>query len=271
MTGLDLSVEPAIRLGAFLSFLVVLALWEVLSPRRRQRVSRRRRWPNNLGISAINSALLALLVLLIGSGIAVVAGERGWGLFNRLQLAPLPGILLYIVAFDLTIYLQHRLFHRFDWLWRLHRVHHTDLDYDVSTGVRFHPLSIIISAGIKFGLVLLLGPPAVAVLIAEVVLNATSMFNHSNIKLPARLDRVLRLFVVTPDMHRVHHSADRSEHERNFGFNFPWWDRLFRTYKERPDAGHEGMRVGIDTFEEADAIGLYALLAQPFRRSRRTE
>lgn len=271
MTGLDLSAEPTIRLGAFLSLLVVLALWELFSPRRRQRLSRRRRWPNNFGISAINSVLLALLVPVIGSGIAVMAGERGWGLFNLLQLPPLPGILLYIVAFDLTIYLQHRLFHRFDWLWRLHRVHHTDLDYDVSTGVRFHPLSILISAGIKFGLVLLLGPPAVAVLIAEVVLNATSMFNHSNIRIPTGLDRLLRRFVVTPDMHRVHHSTERSEHERNFGFNFPWWDRLFHTYKERPDAGHEALNVGIDSFEEEDAIGLYALLTQPFRRSRGAE
>ena len=269
MNYFDFTAETAIRIGAFALLLTLLATWEVYSPRRRRLLPRMRRWPNNFGISAINTAVLALLVPLLAGGVAVLADDGGWGLFNWYEITPILSIPLYIVAFDLTVYLQHRIFNRYDSLWRLHRVHHTDLDYDVSTGVRFHPLSILISTAIKFTLVILLGPPAVAVLLAEVILNATSMFNHSNIRIPASLDRILRMYIVTPDMHRVHHSTERSEHSCNFGFNFPWWDRLFRTYKAEPDAGHEDMKIGIDGFGNDEAINIYALLSQPFRRGRK--
>ncbi len=260
--------EPTLRLGAFLLFLTLFAVLEVAFPRREWRLPRLQRWTNNFGISALNSVVVALLLPLIGIGAAVVTGENNWGLFNRLRVAPIISIPLYIVAFDLTIYLQHRLFHRIVPLWRLHRVHHTDLDYDVSTGVRFHPLSILISALIKLVLIIALGPTAMAVLISELVLNVTSMFNHSNIRIPDRLNRVLRVFLVTPDMHRIHHSKDHDEHNRNFGFNFPWWDWLFGTYKDRPDSSHETMGIGLEEYGEDDSIGIYSLLSQPFRANR---
>ncbi len=257
--------ETTVRLGAFLVFLALFVVLEIVSPRRRMLIPRLSRWANNFGISLVNSAVVALLLPLVGIAAAVLAGERNWGIFNRLQVAPLVAIPLYIVAFDLTIYLQHRLFHQIKPLWRLHRVHHTDLDYDVSSGVRFHPLSILLSALIKLSLILALGPPAVAVLVSEILLNATSMFNHSNIRIPDSLERVLRTFLVTPDMHRVHHSTDRGEHNQNFGFNFPWWDRLLGTYKDQPDRGHEKMVIGLEAYGKEESVDIVSLLSQPFR------
>ncbi len=268
MSEFGISADTAIRVGVFLLFLALFASCEAIFPRRRRLLPRMRRWSNNFSMSAINTAILSLVSPILGSGTALVVSQGGWGLFNWFGVGPLFSIPLYIVAFDLTIYLQHRLFHRFTPLWRLHRVHHTDLDYDVSTGLRFHPLSIVISAAIKFTLIFLLGPPIAAVLLAEVVLNATSMFNHSNIRIPAKIDRVLRLFIVTPDMHRIHHSRKHSEQSCNFGFNFPWWDRLFHTYKAAPDTGHEAMKIGIEGIEAEAAVELYPLLSQPFRRNR---
>lgn len=266
MNGLDVTSYSSTRLSVFVLLLVVLALLEILSPRRKLQHSKAKRWANNFGISALNSAIVALVVPLVGVAAAVLANERGWGLFNQFEIQPVIGIALYIVAFDFTIYLQHRMFHKFKILWRLHRAHHTDLDYDVSTGVRFHPLSICISAAIKLCLIVLLGPLAISVLISEIILNATSMFNHSNIKLPARLDRILRLIIVTPDMHRIHHSVEANEHNRNFGFNFPWWDRLLNTYKENPAKGQEAIEVGIHGFREDRSTGIFSLLAQPFQK-----
>lgn len=227
-----------------------------------------RRWANNFGISALNSTLVAFLLALFGIGVAELGQASNWGLFNRMQVSQLISIPVYFVLFDLTIYIQHRIFHIFKPLWRLHRVHHTDLDYDVSTGVRFHPISILISALVKVGLILILGPPAIAVLISEIVLNATSMFNHSNIRIPIRLDKALRVFLVTPDMHRVHHSIQHTEHNRNFGFNLPWWDRIFGTYKDQPEGNHETMGIGILGYDKKESIGIYSLLSQPFKQGR---
>lgn len=268
MNGIDFTSDPVIRLSVFILLLALLALLENISPRRKPRYSKGSRWISNFGISILNSTTVAMILPIVGAGAALLADERNWGLFNRLDTPALFSIPLYIIAFDLTIYVQHRLFHKFKPLWRLHRMHHTDLDYDVSTGVRFHPLSIFISAGIKLGLILALGPLAIAVIVSEIVLNATSMFNHSNIKLPHRLDAALRYFIVTPDMHRIHHSIIVQEHNRNFGFNFPWWDKIFNTYKDQPSKGQDAIDIGISGYEEDISIGILPLLIQPFRKDR---
>ena len=199
-------------------------------------------------------------------GFALLAEARAWGLFNILAWPTWIEVLSALLVLDLAIYLQHRVFHYVPVLWRLHRMHHADLDVDVTTGARFHPIEILLSLGIKFLVVVALGAPAVAVLIFEIGLNATSMFNHSNVRMPAMVDRVLRCLVVTPDMHRVHHSIIRRETDSNFGFNFPWWDRLFGTYRPEPEAGHHGMTLGIDKFRDPKELRLDRMLVQPFRK-----
>ena len=258
-------MEPAIRLTAFLGVFVAVALWEALAPRRATTYSRAQRWPHNLGLVALNSVLVRLLVP--GAAIAVaVAGEtRGWGLINALGLSGAPAVLLALVLLDLAIYFQHVMFHAVPTLWRLHRVHHSDLEFDLTTGTRFHPIEILLSTLIKMAAVVAIGAPAIAVLVFEVLLNATSMFNHANARLPAAFDRRLRLLVVTPDMHRVHHSVDYNETNSNFGFNVPWWDRLFGTYRAQPAAGHDAMTLGVDAFRTRADLRLDRLLLQPFR------
>jgi sterol desaturase/sphingolipid hydroxylase (fatty acid hydroxylase superfamily) len=257
--------ESVIRLGCFGGVLLLMAAWEVLAPRRRLAVGRPARWLSNLGLVALDTLLVRFLVPLGAVGAALVAEERGLGL---LPLAGPPrwlAVVLAVVALDLVIYLQHVLFHALPLLWRLHRVHHADLDIDATTGVRFHPLEILASLGIKVSAVILLGAPALAVLLFEVLLNATSLFNHGNVRLPAWLDRILRLVVVTPEMHRVHHSAAPDETNSNFGFNLPWWDYLLGTYRAQPRAGHEGMTVGLaDLRDERVADRLPGMLALPF-------
>jgi len=258
--------ESDLRLAVFVGLFVLLALLETRFPRRQRVYPRSSRWPTNLGLSVLNTIVARILIPLAGVGAATYATSNGFGMLPRL---PLPGWLetvLFLLLFDLTIYLQHRLFHRVPWLWRLHRVHHTDPDYDVTTGNRFHPLSILLSGLIKTALILLTGPQAVAVVSAEILLNATSMFNHSNIRVPLWLDRRLRVCIVTPDMHRVHHSVEESEHNHNFGFNFSWWDRIFSTYLDQPRVGHQAMDIGIKGFQTADSIRLGRLLIQPLKR-----
>ncbi len=264
MNSLIADSEAILRLSVFTLMFIVLAVLERWYPQRQMSFSRSWRWFSNMGLGALNTAVVKMVVPLAGVGAAVLAQERGWGLFQWLDLAVWISIPLFLLLFDLTIYLQHRLFHWQPVLWRMHRMHHTDMDYDLTTGNRFHPGSILISAAIKLALVLLTGPQAIAVVIAEILLNATSMFNHSNIRLPAQLDRVLRLLIVTPDMHRVHHSVDDHEHNRNFGFNFPWWDRLFGTYVAQPLRGHADMKIGIKGFRPGTPPGIIALLVQPF-------
>ncbi len=253
------------RLGAFLGVLVVMALWEGAVPRRIRSVSRTIRWPGNLGIVVLNTLAMRLLFPVAAAGLALVAAARGWGLFNETSLPGWLAILLSVALLDLAIYLQHVMFHAVPVLWRVHRTHHADLDFDVTTGVRFHPIEILLSMAIKLGLVAALGPPAVAVLIFELLLNATSMFNHTNVLIPAPIDRVLRWFVVTPDMHRVHHSILVRETNSNFGFNLPWWDRLLGTYRAQPAAGHEAMTIGIEQFRDPRELRLDRMLVQPFR------
>ena len=256
--------EPIIRLACFFAVLLAMMLWERRKPRRALSLPRARRWPANLGIIVVDSIVLRLVFPVLAVGAAELAAARGWGLFHGLN-APfwlaLPASLLIL---DLAIYTQHVVFHKVAVLWRLHRMHHTDLDFDVTTALRFHPLEIVLSMLIKLVLVTLLGVPAVAVMLFEVILNATAMFNHGNVELPRRLDRALRWILVTPDMHRVHHSIRPEETDSNFGFNLPWWDRLFGTYRDQPRDGHAGMTIGLEYFRDRRATRLYGLLLQPF-------
>ncbi|MEQ8393931.1 sterol desaturase family protein [Thalassobaculum sp.] len=263
--------EPAIRLGIFAGVFAAMALWELAAPRRHQKIGRLGRWPGNLGVVAVDTILVRLLFPTAAVGMALLAEARGWGL---LVLIPVPGwlaVIASVVLLDLAIYLQHRLFHAVPWLWRLHRMHHADLELDVTSGIRFHPVEIVLSMLIKLGVVVALGAPAVAVLIFEVLLNASSMFNHSNVRLPQSLDRALRWVLVTPDMHRVHHSIVRRETDSNFGFNLPWWDRLFATYRAQPEAGHLGMTIGIPQFRDPGELRLDRMLLQPLRSDTHVE
>jgi len=214
---------------------------------------------------ALNTALVRLLMPTTAVAFAPVGQERGWGLLNNIDLPRWATVLLAVVALDLAIYLQHVLFHAVPALWRLHRMHHADLDIDVTTGARFHPIETAISMVLKLAAIAVLGAPAEGVLAFEVLLNATSMFNHANVRMPARLDRVLRWVVVTPDMQRVHHSIVPRETNSNYGFNAPWWDRLFGTYRSQPAAGHQGMTIGIDQFRSSREQRLDCMLTQPFR------
>lgn len=258
-----LSAEPTIRLAAFVGILVVFALWEVLSPRRRREIPRLVRWANNLALVVVDTVILRLTFPILAVGLAVMAEDRGWGLFNAIDVAPWVAIIASMLLLDLAIYLQHVMFHAVPGLWRLHRMHHADLEFDATTGLRFHPVEILISMGIKLAVVAALGPPAIAVLLFEVLLNATAIFNHANIDLPRPVDRVLRWVVVTPDMHRVHHSVDRRETNSNFGFNLPWWDRLLGTYVAQPAKGHDGMDIGIEQFRSRRDLWLDRMLIQP--------
>jgi len=256
--------EPAIRLGIFAGILALMAGWETLAPRRNRAVPRLTRWPGNLGLALVNTLLLRAVFPAAVVGFAAAGELRGMGLLNNLDLPAWSRIVIAFVLLDLAIYLQHVMFHAVPALWRLHRVHHADLDFDVTTGVRFHPLEIVLSLAIKLAAVAALGAPAVAVLAFEIALSATSLFNHGNVGLPGGLDRMLRWIVVTPDMHRVHHSAIRAETDSNFGFNLPWWDRLLGTYRAQPAGGHEGMTIGLDIFRDPRELRLDRMLVQPF-------
>lgn len=265
MGELVAAYEIPIRLGAFSVVFALMAIGELLRPRREQAIPRARRWPGNLGVVAIDTVLVRLLFPMTAVGLALMAEARGWGLFNALALPGWIAIAGSVLVLDLAIYLQHVLFHAVPALWRLHRMHHADLEFDVTTGARFHPIEIVLSMLIKLAVIAALGAPALAVLIFEVLLNATAMFNHSNVRLPETIDRVLRWLVVTPDMHRVHHSIVVRETNSNFGFNLPWWDRLFGTYRDQPAAGHERMTIGIETFRDPAEQRLDRMLTQPFR------
>lgn len=261
--------EAAIRLTVFLAVLAALALWEVAAPRRRQEIPRLMRWSNNFALVVIDTLLVRLAFPVVAVALALAAEAQGWGLLQLWEMPDWLGVVLALLALDLAIYLQHVMFHAVPALWRLHRMHHADLEFDVTTGLRFHPAEILISMGIKLAVVAALGPPAVAVLIFEVLLNATAMFNHANIRLPLGLDRLLRLIVVTPDMHRVHHSSDPRETNSNFGFNLPWWDRLLGTYVPQPALGHDGMEIGLTQFRDRRELWLHRMLWQPMRGSAR--
>ena len=265
---MEANLELLIRVSAFATVFAGMALWEIAAPLRPLVAGRTRRWPSNLEILVVDALCVRLLIPTAAVGAALFAAGRGWGLLHVTQVRLSVAALIGFLVLDLVIYAQHFVFHKVPVLWRLHRMHHADLDVDVSTGGRFHPFEILISMLIKIATVILLGIPAVAVLLFEVVLNATSMFNHSNVAMPAILDRVLRLVVVTPDMHRVHHSILRHETDSNFGFNLPWWDRLFGTYRAAPEAGHKEMTLGLPIFRDPRELRLDRLLSQPFRDDR---
>lgn len=257
--------EIGIRLGAYIGIFSLMAIWELFAPRRSLAVSKWMRWTNNLGLVFFNTLILRVLFPVAAVGVAIFANNNGWGLLNYFRISYPLAIVLSVVALDLVIYFQHVLMHAVPTLWRLHRVHHADLDYDVTTGSRFHPLEIVLSMLIKFCAILILGAPAIGVLVFEVVLNTMAMFNHGNVGLPLGIDRVLRLLVVTPDMHRVHHSIEEDETNSNFGFNLSLWDRLFGTYTDQPREGHAGMTVGIYQYREPKQVSLLSgMLALPF-------
>lgn len=258
--------ETAIRMSFFFGMLAIMGLWEILAPRRALTVSKLIRWVNNLGIVFFNSFIVRLLFPAAAVGVAGFTNENGWGLLNYYEVPFAVAVVVSVIAMDFIIYLQHVMVHAVPALWRLHRVHHADLDFDVTTGARFHTLEIILSMVIKFATIVVLGPPLLAVVIFEVVLNATAMFNHANVRLPRALDRVLRWIVVTPDMHRVHHSVEDDEANSNFGFNLPWWDRLFGTYRDQPRSGHEGMTIGIHKYRDTRQVAwLPGMLLLPFK------
>lgn len=259
-----LGAEPLIRLMFFAAILIAVGVWEALMPRRKLSLKRLKRWPSNLGVAALNTLALRILFPTAAIGVALLGEERGWGLLNAVAFPEWTRVLIAVVVLDLAIYLQHVLLHAVPSLWRLHRMHHADLDFDLTTGVRFHPIEILLSMCIKLMVITALGAPALGVLIFEILLNATSLFNHSNARIPLPMDRVLRWLVVTPDMHRVHHSWYPNETNSNFGFNLPWWDRLLGTYKDQPRDGHEQMTIGINLFREPSWERLDRMLIQPF-------
>lgn len=261
-----LAHEPVIRLSFFLGVFALVGIWEVLAPRRALTVSKSLRWASNLGLVVLNTVLVRLLFPVAAVGIAAFCAANGWGVLNHFHVPFWLAVPLAVMAMDFVIWLQHVMVHAVPALWRLHRVHHADLDYDLTTGSRFHPVEIVLSMLIKFATITVLGPPVVAVVIFEVLLNAAAMFNHGNIRLPAGLDRVLRWVIVTPDMHRVHHSVEDDETNSNFGFNLPWWDRLFGTYRGQPRAGQVGMTIGIHGHTDPREVArLDGMLLMPFK------
>jgi len=257
--------ESAIRLSLFAGFLTAMIVLEAASPKRRRGVSRWARWPGNLGIIVLNTAVLRLLFAASAVEFAATMETMRWGLFSAVDLPFAVELITAFVVLDLAIYTQHVAFHAVPALWRLHRMHHADLDFDVTTGVRFHPIEILLSMAIKFAVIAALGAPALSVLLFEIVLNLAAMFNHSNLALPPALDRMLRWVIVTPDMHRVHHSILPQETHSNFGFNAPWWDYLFGTYRAQPARGHQDMTIGLPLFRDNGELRLDRMLIQPIR------
>lgn len=260
------TLETTLRIGCFVGVLLTMSGWEIVAPRRALTVGKPWRWASNLSLVAINSAVIRLLVPLTAVGAAMLADEAGWGLFHFTNWPVWLEFLIAVVLLDFTVYLQHVMSHAVPAFWKVHLVHHADLDFDVTTGLRFHTLEILLSMLLKVAVVAALGPPVWSVLVFEVLLNATAMFNHSNVRMPTWLDRCLRLVVVTPDMHRVHHSVVREEANSNFGFNLPWWDYLLGTYRSQPSRGHEEMTIGVSQLrEERQVERLHRMLAIPFR------
>lgn len=256
--------ESITRFSIFLVLLAIFGTLELRNPRRRKTMRKSIRWFSNLALASINAITVPLLLPIVALGMAELAQQRGWGLFNVFEAPYLAAFLISFLAFDFVIYSQHRVFHMVPILWRLHRVHHSDVDLDVSSAVRFHVIEIFLSMLIKLATVVVLGPPVLAVLAFEIYLSSASLFHHANLRLPQRLDAFLRWFIVTPDMHRVHHSVVRTETDSNFSFALPWWDYLLGTYCAQPAAGHEGMEVGIEIFRDEKDQQLHRLLAQPF-------
>ena len=257
-----MGTEATIRLIAFLGIFAAIAVWEFLAPRKQLTTSKAIRWFSNISITILGTAIVRIVFPVLAASFA--SAHSSFGILNQIFL-PYPfKVFLAVLAFDLIIYGQHVLFHSIPMLWRLHMMHHADLDIDVTTGLRFHPLEVLLSMGIKIVAVAIIGPPVLAVIIFEILLNGTAMFNHGNISISNGIDSLLRLIIVTPDMHRVHHSVVIKETNSNFGFNFPWWDRLFGTYRAQPAAGHDKMVLGLSLYRDEKKLTLPRLLALPF-------
>ncbi len=259
-----MSTELNIRIGVFLVMLIVMGLAEIRWPRRPLDAPKGQRWFSNISISFISSILARIIAPIAPVGAAMYCAEHGFGLLNFLPLQPWLAFLTSILLLDMLIYWQHVIFHRIPILWLIHRMHHADVNIDASTGIRFHPIEIGMSIFIKLAAIILLGPSPEAVIAFEVLLNGCALFNHANVRLPLKLDAALRLLMVTPDMHRVHHSTDMNEANMNYGFNFPWWDRMFGTYKAQPNAGHTNMRIGLNIFRDPKFNQLRRMLTIPF-------
>jgi sterol desaturase/sphingolipid hydroxylase (fatty acid hydroxylase superfamily) len=256
--------DVLIRLTAFFSVLTVMSLWELFAPRRRFTTAKAKRWVTNLSIVVLGAVTIRLLFGAGAVGGALMAADRGWGLLNQIHWPMWVEVLIAVVLLDLVLYFQHVMFHAVPLFWRFHMMHHADLDCDVTTGLRFHPIEVAFSMVIKLATVAFLGPSLTAVVMFEVLLNATSMFNHSNIRMSPSVDGTLRWLVVTPDMHRIHHSMVPRETNTNFGFNLPWWDRLLGTYRAQPDAGHDNMALGLEQYRDPARLTLTKLLVLPF-------
>ncbi len=258
--------ESLIRISMFLGFLVVMAVWEILQPRRALTQSKGKRWFVNLAITVVDMAFVRYTLGAAAVSMAVYAQSSGWGFLNGLQIHGAAAFLITIVVMDMAIYLQHVMSHALPIFWRLHRVHHTDLDYDVTTGLRFHPFEIFISMIYKVALAAALGANPLGMVVFEVILNSSSQFNHGNVRIPKAVDRILRLFIVTPDMHRVHHSWKIKETNSNFGFFLTWWDRLLGTYRDQPDDGHKEMTIGLMEYRDIEKLSILNLLMMPFQK-----
>ncbi|MBF0274994.1 MAG: sterol desaturase family protein [Nitrospinae bacterium] len=267
MNEFILEHETLLRVSCFITVFLLVASSEAVFPRRPLNFSKYQRWFSNILIVVIDSAAVKIIFPFVATGAAAIAQQKGWGLFNLTHLPQLFTVIFSVVLLDFVIYLQHIIVHKIPLLWRLHRMHHSDLDYDVTTGTRFHPIEIILSMAIKILTVFILGVPVIAVILFEVILNASAMFNHGNIKLPAVADKIIRSLFVTPDMHRVHHSVIPEETDSNFGFFISVWDKLFGTYKEHPEKGHTDMTIGLELFRNPEELKLSKILLQPFKNS----
>ncbi|MBU2486648.1 MAG: sterol desaturase family protein [Alphaproteobacteria bacterium] len=268
MTLFGLS-EPVIRLLAFSTIFIALAAIELLAPRLERDEMRgalkSRRWMTNLAMVVLSSVALRIVFPLAAVGTALWAQANGYGLFPRIGLPLWAAGILAFVVLDFAVWLEHVVSHKWQWLWRIHRMHHADTGFDLTTALRFHPLEIVLSMFWKAAVIIALGVPPVAVLVFEIVLNGAAMFNHANIRLPKPVDAVLRLLIVTPDMHRIHHSTDPRETDSNYGFNLAIWDRLFSTYTETPRRGETGIEIGLSEWRDSRTASLGWALVLPFR------
>jgi sterol desaturase/sphingolipid hydroxylase (fatty acid hydroxylase superfamily) len=261
---MTISYQDFLRVFFFFSILIIMMVYEWKFPRRPRSISRKIRWVSNLSLVLLNTVVLRIVLPILAIGIAAIVEQKRWGLLNLFFGYYWGKIIISIILLDFIIYLQHVMFHLLPLFWRIHRIHHTDLDVDVTTGLRFHPFEIILSMIIKIIAVIVFGIPVLAILIFEILLNATSMFNHSNVYIPIKLDKYLRWLIVTPDMHRVHHSIYPEETNSNYGFNLPWWDKVCKTYKDQPQDGHVNMRIGLNMFRDIKYLNIWQLLIIPF-------
>ena len=259
-------MEGLERLSIFIGLLIVMIIGELIAPRRQISRSRKQRWTTNFGLSIFNMVIMRFTLAGAALWAAGTAQEHDWGVLNLVELPPWLAIILGLILLDLAIYGQHRASHRWQWLWRLHKVHHTDLDFDVSTAIRFHPIEIFISMCYKAFVILIIGVDPFTVLVFEIILSSCALFNHSNVKIPLMIDKVLRLVLVTPDMHRVHHSVIQSETDSNYGFSISVWDHLFNSYIAQPQQGHTNMKIGLSGYQDEHDVQLKTLLAMPFKR-----